>query len=586
MHPLAHVFLQPANSCHRQYEALRALCVEELSLNEAAQRFGYSPGSLRNLLADLRHNPRRPFFLPPRQSTSRRSSDHPRQRLRQRILALRSQNLSAYQIRDRLRQEDLSASVSYISQVLRSAGLPRLPRRTRRQIQESVKPLPAPLASVHALDLSPRSFRTDFGGLFLFLPFLVQLRFDSLVQRCGMPGSQTIPSLCATLSVLALKLWGIGRPSRISPDTLDEGLGFFAGLNAIPKRSTLGEFSSRVDPRLLPSWTDAWLEAVRHLDLPAGSSFDLDFHTVPHHGRKQFLEKHYVSKRSRSQRGVLTFLVRDAQQDTFCFIDAALQKKDQNEAVLRFVDSYRKRTGQLPGELVFDSRLTTYAVLARLQELGIDFLTLRRRSTKMVRKLLARDGWKRLTLHNIGRRYRHPRVLDQKVRLRGYPAPVRQLAIIDLGHERPTLLLTNQLRAKAADLIDRYARRMVIENAIAESIDFFHLDALCSEVPLKIDADLQFTMMAGTLYRLLARRIGRGHEKQRARQLFERFVRTSAKIRIGTEEIEVRLGRRAHNPLLIAAGLREERPVIPWLGGKRLRLLIGLEDSKPSPSNP
>ena len=155
--------------------------------------------------------------------------------------------------------------------------------------------------------------------------------------------------------------------------------------------------------------------------------------------------------------------------------------------------------------------LTTYAVLAQLEELGIGFLTLHRRSPKVVRELLANEDWKRVTLHNIGRQHRHPRVLDQTVKLRGYPASIRQLAITELGPERPTLLLTNQLQARAADLIDRYARRMVIENAIAESIDFFRTDALSSEVPLKIDADLQFTMMAGTLYRLLARRIGHGH---------------------------------------------------------------------------
>ena len=121
---------------------------------------------------------------------------------------------------------------------------------------------------------------------------------------------------------------------------------------------------------------------------------------------------------------------------------------------------------------------------------------------------------------------------------------------------------------------------MVIENAIAESIDFFHMDALSSAVPLKIDADLQFTLMAGTLYRLLARRIGHGHQSERARQLFNRFVRTAAKIRISQECVEVQLGRRAHNPLLIAAGFGEDRPTIPWLGNKQLRLVIGLDEPK------
>ena len=64
----------------------------------------------------------------------------------------------------------------------------------------------------------------------------------------------------------------------------------------------------------------------------------------------------------------------------------------------------------------------------------------------------------------------------------------------------------------------------------------------------------------------------------RARQLFNRFVRTAAKIRISQECVEVRLGRRAHNPLLIAAGFGEDRPTIPWLGNKQLRLVIGLDE--------
>ena len=40
---LTKFFLEPANSTHRQYEALRAYYVEGLSSAEAAKRFGYTP---------------------------------------------------------------------------------------------------------------------------------------------------------------------------------------------------------------------------------------------------------------------------------------------------------------------------------------------------------------------------------------------------------------------------------------------------------------------------------------------------------------------------------------------------------------
>ena len=83
---------------------------------------------------------------------------------------------------------------------------------------------------------------------------------------------------------------------------------------------------------------------------------------------------------------------------------------------------------------------------------------------------------------------------------------IRQLTVTDLGHEEPTLLLTNQLTRSPAKLIGRYAQRMLIENNIADGIDFFHMDALSSAVAMKVDCDLQLTLMASSLYRLLGAR--------------------------------------------------------------------------------
>ena len=51
-----------------------------------------------------------------------------------------------------------------------------------------------------------------------------------------------------------------------------------------------------------------------------------------------------------------------------------------------------------------------------------------------------------------------------------YDGPLRQVTVVDLGHEEPTILLTNQLAPIATRLIERYARRMIIENSIADGI--------------------------------------------------------------------------------------------------------------------
>ena len=235
--------------------------------------------------------------------------------------------------------------------------------------------------------------------------------------------------------------------------------------------------------------------------------------------------------------------------------------------------AWRARTGQRPGELVFDSRLTTHANLGKLDAMGIGFLTLRRRSPKMVAELLAEPPgrWRRIALDNVGRIYRSPRILEQEVDLKACPGTIRQIAIADLGHEKPTLLLTNQMTEPARRLIDRYARRMVIENLIADAIEFFHMDALSAAVPLRVNVDLQLTLMAGALYRILARRVGGELREAKAKTIFRKLVSAPAGIEITAGEIIVSLSRRAHNPLLLEAGYGEVRQEIPWLDNRALR---------------
>jgi hypothetical protein len=86
--------------------------------------------------------------------------------------------------------------------------------------------------------------------------------------------------------------------------------------------------------------------------------------------------------------------------------------------------------------------------------------------------------WRRIELEGVRQAYRMPRSFDRRITLPGYKASLRQLSIIDLGHEEPTLLLTSQLQRSPTQLTERYARRVLIENIIAEGIYFFHVDTL------------------------------------------------------------------------------------------------------------
>lgn len=572
----ARLFLQPKTVKHRKYEALRACFVERLPVPEAAKRFDYTPGTLHVMCSRFRQHPSLEAFFPSLTVPPAKPGPVPRRfALLDKIVALRKQNQSVYDIAAALQHAGTPLTPPMIGRILREQGFAKLPRRADEERPQLPGILKAAIANVEALDLAPRRIHTRFGGLFLFMPFLARIPFPQVLS--DLPGSQMIPALQAILSLLGLKLFGNARLSHVMSHVLDEGLALFAGLNVIPKRSFLTEYSCRIHPQAYPKWMQRWFEAATRLDLRRGASFDLDFHTIPFHGQDALVEKHYVSKRSRRQKGLLAFLARDAEQNIFCYANAEIRKADQNDEIMRFVEFWRQRTGHVPAELVFDSRLTTYAQLNRLNRAGIAFITLRRRSAAMLHAIYAQplSAWRRIELPNLARAFRTPRILDEQIALRDYEGPLRQLTIAELGHEEPTLLITNHLRAGPSGLIARYAQRMVIENRIADGIDFFHMDALSSAVALKVNCDLQLTLMASSLYKILGNRIGKGYENAHARTIFRDFIDATATLDITEGSISVRFQKRAHNPQLLAAGFADKPVRVPWLGNRQLELVFG-----------
>ena len=351
----------------------------------------------------------------------------------------------------------------------------------------------------------------------------------------------------------------------------DEGLALFAGLNAFPKKSYLSEYSSRINHAKTTEMLAAWHDQVNPDPFLDGESFNLDFHSVPYYGEHPVVERHYVSARSRRQPSILVFLAQDAAGRAFCYSNADLRKGEEAEEIFNFVSFWKRTHGQLPRHLVFDSRLTTYANLARLDQMGISFITLRRRSPKLLKEivLLPRSAWRTIELDVPTRKFRTPRVYEQKVSLAG--CTLRQSFIQDLGHDEPTILLTNQLRLSVKKLITRYAQRMLIENALSDAVRFFHIDALSSAVGLKIDFDMALLVIASGLYRTLAKRM-RGYSDAQARQIFRDLIDMPADVTITEREIQVSFHRRAHLPIILSSGLIDQPLPVTWWNGLQLRL--------------
>lgn len=203
--------------------------------------------------------------------------------------------------------------------------------------------------------------------------------------------------------------------------------------------------------------------------------------------------------------------------------------------------------------------------------MGIEFITLRRRSPSILKEivLLPKSAWRVIELDVPTRKYRTPRVYEQTVSLAG--RDFRQLYIHDLGHEEPTILLTNQRRTPAKKLITRYAQRMLIENALSDAVRFFHMDALSSSIGLKVDFDMALLVIASGLYRLLAKRM-RGYSDAQARQIFRDLIDMPADVKIEDDGIDVKFHRRSHLPIILASELINRPVSVPWLNSLPLRL--------------
>jgi hypothetical protein len=300
----------------------------------------------------------------------------------------------------------------------------------------------------------------------------------------------------------------------------------------------------------------------------SGGDLDLDFHAIMHWGEDVALEKNYVPRRSQRTRSVLSFFAEDGASRTMVYANADLTKATQSGEVLVFAEHWRSLTGHYPARLVMDQKVTTQEVLGRLDELGITFITLRMRSPAVQAHIdsLPKSAWRTVALDRDGA-YRRPKLVDEMATLSVYPKAVRQLVVSGLGREAPTVIITNDQAGSAKALIERYARRMNIEQRLAEYIGSFHVDALAGAVPLNVDLDVVLSVLAGAVCASMRRRLV-GYHNATPDTLQRRFLSTGGRVLKRGNDIVVRLKRRTYSPVLRQAGIPEIR--VPWWQGRTL----------------
>jgi len=418
----------------------------------------------------------------------------------------------------------------------------------------------------------PLRLRTRSAGLFLFLPLLARLRFDRLVHRADYPGSKMVPADAALLSLLTLKLLDKERRSHIDDFNFEPALGLFAGLNILPKKSFTTDYSYRTQRHHQQHLLTNWMKELAPVLLPQARSFSLDFHPIPHRGAEAVLENHYLPCRGHAGPSVQSFFALEHETQVFCYANANLTRVEQPGEALRFVEFWQAVTGHDPEWLYSDSKLTSYAEWARLNERGVFFVTIRRRGARLLQQLRQRpvSDWTAAVIDIPKRRHKQVRYLEQPVSVRDYQGSLRQIAVTGLGREELTLFVTNHPDASPRDLITNYARRNRIEDGLGTNVNFFHLDCLSSEVRLNVDLDVTLTVIANGCYRWLAQQL-KGFEKAKPKQLYRKFVETGGFIEvIPNRRLLVTFDRRSHNPILREAGLDQNCPSIPWLKNYQL----------------
>src|SRR6266542_2012530 len=510
-------FAWPSNPNHRRYEALRAYLFEGSSAADAARRAGWSVATLRSAVRDFRAG-KTGFFATPRPGPTTAPA---KDAARPTIIQLRQQGLSAIESSEALAGTPTPLNRTGVAEVLREEGFARMWPRPLAARGGGGRTDPPRARLLDFADLPPRC-ETKVAGLLLAVPELVSLGLPAMVATAAYPCTAMIPATSYVLSLLALKLVGMRRVSHVDDLAADTGAGLFASLVALPKATALSTYSYRLSHARQVAFLRALGQAMLQADLVAdrGGDLDLDFHAIMHWGEDVALERHYVPARSQRTRSVLSFFAQDHATHTLVYANADLTSDRQAQEVLVFSDHWKALTGWFPQLLVMDQKVTTH------------------------------------------------KVLDEQDTVTDYPQTIRQLVVQGLGREAPTVIITNNRRASAKMVIERYAGRMTVEQRLAESIRSFHLDALCSAVPLNVDLDVVLSVLAGAVCASLRRRLT-GYQAATPDTLQRRFLSTGGVIIKQADTIVVRLKRRTYSPVLRQADIPEV--AVPWWHGRRLR---------------
>lgn len=567
-------FSNPPASRQRQYEAIRAIVVEQLPIEAAAAKFGYKSSTLSNLMSRAR-NGKIDLFPPPKPGPKQR---HTSLAVQQQVISLRKQERSAADIADELTAQGLALSASTVERILKEAGFTRLHRRTHQQrgITRKGQLIGQRSEQLDLERLQPFSVDCPVAGLYFFLPYILEMGLPELIASAHLPQSKAIGALEANLAMLAVKLIGQQRLRHIQNYDHEPGLGLFAGLNVLPKATYMGTYSCLCSQDMLMDFQSQALKRFtdRYPDFYESPYINLDFHSIPHYGEQSEMEKIWCGAKGKALKGANTIFAQDSQSNAILYTRADILRKEQAGEILRFVHYWKNIQGPVKQTLVFDCTFTTYQTLDQLADQDIRFITLRKRNERLLTQTLAiPDGqWTSIQLPFPKRKHKRVSVFENTARLPNCKNAFRQIIIKDHGRIMPTFIITNDPALIMAKIIEVYAKRWHVESKLAELVAFFNLNALSSPLMIRIHFDILWTLIADTLYHRFAQDLRR-FEKLLAPSIFIKFVNMPGKIVYDGNSFFVKIRKRAHTPILKSVPKLQQPCSIPWLDNRSVQII-------------
>ena len=559
----------------KQYEAIRAVAFKEGAIEEVAQRFGYTPQSLRTLVNRLVRGKHHLFPTIKKGPKGRHISPEAARLI---STVRREKRLNSREITEELNHSHISISIRTVERFLADTGFPRLRRRTNKErgISKKGTLIPKRSFNLDMKNLTPFRAECQVAGVFFFLPYILESGILTIVKKCALPGSGDIGKLQASLSMLLLKLIGNERLSHIKQYDTDLGFGVFAGLNVLPKPTYMCSYSCRTKDSVLMDFQKRVIKNVRRLypDLYQGKTINLDFHTIPHFGDESEMEKVWCGSRGKALKGANTFFAQDGENDSIIYTRADIRRYESCAEIKNFVDYWLGVKGIVDETLVFDSKLTRYDILYELDENTIKFITLRKRSKRLIDETLKipENDWEKVYLPIPKRKHKHVKVHQNRVSLIEGKKAFRQLIIKGHGRAEPTYIISNNEKMNNKELLTIYAKRWHIEIKLDELVKFFSLNALSSPIMIRIHFDLLWTVVADTLYHLFAKDLKR-FEKSGAEKIFKQFVDMPGHIVYDGESFTVKIRKRATTPIMMGVEKLNKDIIVPWLDDKPLRIV-------------